>query len=150
MDISLNGNDTISVNGFLLTKFVDKDYGLLTFPNELATFKVGKSANAVISFNNMGLLGELTLRVLLASVDDAFFNSLQRSFIQDPPSFVLLTGQIIKRSGDGAANVKNVIYNLTGGAPVMIPEEHSNADGDEEQGVAVWKFKFARGTRQLM
>lgn len=154
MDISLNGSDTISltIGGVttLLTKFADKDYGMLTFPNELASYKVGKSGNAVISFNNMGLMGEMTLRLLVASSDDALINSAQRAFIQDAPSFPLVSGQIVKRSGDGAGNVTNVIYYLQGGVPVTIPEEHSNADGDEEQGIVVWKFKFAQGARQIM
>ena len=150
MDISLNGNDTISLNGTLLTKFIDKDYGLLTFPNELFTMKVGKGNNAVISYNNMGRLGELTLRLLLASIDDAFLNSIQRQAIIDPPSFQLITGQIVKRTGDGTGAVSNVIYHLKGGVPTAIPESHSNSDGDEEQGVAIWKFKFVQGARQLM
>jgi hypothetical protein len=151
MDISLNGNDTISLNGYLLTKFVDKDYGILTFPNELATYKIGKLGNtAIIAMAAMGLLGELTLRILLSSPDDAFINSIQRAFVSDPPSFELVTGQIVKRSGDGAGNVSNVIYYLEGGTPTNIPEAHSNADGDEEQGVTIWKFKFAKGSRQLL
>lgn len=150
MDISLNGNDTITIAGRLYTKFVDKDYGLITLPNEFATFKPGKNSNTVIAFTPMGLLGELTLRVLLASTDDATLNSFYRQFVTDAPTFALLSGQIIKRSGDGTGTVRNVIYNLTDGAPVAIPEGHSNADGDEEQGVAVWKLKFARVSRQLL
>ena len=147
-DISINGNDTLTINGVLLTKFADKDYGLLTFPNENAQMKVGKGGNAVITYIAMGRMGELALRILLASTDDLFLNSLQRAWQNDQPSFVLLTGQLVKRSGDGKGNIKNVVYTLTGGVPTMIPEARSNADGDEEQGVVVWKFKFARGSRQ--
>jgi hypothetical protein len=154
MDFSLNGSDTISLTyqgeTILLTQFADKDYGMLSFPNELATMKVGKSGNAVISFNNMGLMGELTLRLLVGNTQDAALNSIQRDFIGDAPSFQLVSGQIVKRSGDGAGNVNNVIYYLQGGVPTTIPEEHSSADGDEEQGIAVWKFKFAQGARQIM
>jgi hypothetical protein len=150
MDVSLNGNDTITINNRLLTKFVDKDYGLLAFPGELATIKVGKASNAVVSFVPGGQMGDLTLRLLLSSSDDAFFNSIQRAFIQDPPSFVLMGGQLVKRSGDGQGNQANAIYNLRGGVPSAIVEAHSNADGDEEQGVAVWKFKFIIASRQLM
>jgi hypothetical protein len=147
MDISLNGADVIILAGRNLTKFFDKDYGLLTFPNELANVKVGKSGNAVISLVNMGVMGELTLRILLGTSDDAFLNSLQRGFLIDPPSFELVDGSVIKRSGDGGGFVTDTVYSLEAGVPTTIPESHSNADGDEEQGVAVWKFKFARGAR---
>lgn len=149
-DISLNGNDTITINGYLYTKFADKDYGLLTFPEELAKFKVGKSGNATISFNNMGRLGELTLRLMVGTVDDALINSFQTAYMADPPSFSLLSGQVVKRTGDGRGNQRNVVYHLQGGLPVTIPEQHSNSDGDEEQGVVVWKIKFARGARQVL
>lgn len=154
MDISLNGNDTISLtyqgNATLLTKFFDKDFGLLVAPNKLATVKVGKKGNAAVSVNYMGLLAELTLRLLVGSVDDALINSIQRTFIQDPPSFALLGGQIIKRTGDGQGNVQNIIHYLQGGVPDALPEEHSNADGDEEQAVAIWKFTFVSYQRQIM
>lgn len=148
MNVSLCSSDTITINGQLLTKFFDKDYGLLTFPNENGQIKVGKNGNAVITYVNMGRLGELTLRVLLASTDDAFLNQIQRSWQNSQSGFILMTGQVVKVSGDGKGNISNVVYNLEGGIPTMIPESHSNADGDEEQGVVVWKFKFARGSRQ--
>lgn len=150
MDFSLNGQDTITIGGRLLTSFFDKDYGLLTFPNELANMKVGKGGNSVISLVNMGKMGELTLRILLASTDDLYINSIQRAWINDQPTFPLVSGQVVKRSGDGRGNVRNIVYYLEGGLPTTIPEARSNADGDEEQGVVVWKFKFARGSRQAL
>ena len=150
MEISINGNDTITINGALLTKFADKDYGLLNFPDKLTTTTIGKSGNAVIAYTPKGKKCELTLRLLLATTDDATINSYLQQLSQDAPSFPLLTGQIVKRSGDGSGTVRNVIYKLEGGTPDQIPESHSNSDGDEEQGIAVWKFTFAKGSRQLM
>lgn len=147
MDFSLNGNDTITIAGVLITKFFDKDYGLASIPNELANMKIGKNGNAVVTFIPGGQMAELTLRILLASSDDLFMNSLQRSFINNPPGFILLNGQLVKQSGDGQGNIRNIVYGFEGGVPSHIPEARSNADGDEEQGVAVWKFKFARVSR---
>ena len=148
MDLSLNGNDVIILNGRLMTKFFDKDYGVLNFPNENANVKVGKNGNAVITLVNMGRLGELTLRILLGTTDDAFINSIQRAFQIDPPTFSTVTGQIVKRSGDGQGTPRDVVYDLLGGVPTTVPEAKSNSDGDEEQGVVIWKFKFARGSRR--
>lgn len=149
-EYSLNGNDTITVASRLFTGFADKDYGKLTFPNETVNMKVGKGGNTVISVIPMGRLGELTLRLLLGNRDDAFINDLLQQWYFDPPSFVLFPAQVVKRSGSGTGQIRNVVYNLLGGVPAQIPEEASNADGDEEQGIAAWKIKFAYGSRQVL
>lgn len=158
MSLSLNGNDTIQINGRLLTQFFDKDYGVLTYPQELANFKVGKNQNTAICFLPGGLMADLTLRLLVGTYDDQFINAIQGNFIFDAPSFSTLYGQIVKRSGTGVggipgtntATVRNIIYNLAGGVPVSIPDSHSNSDGDEEQAAAIWKFKFALAPRQII
>jgi hypothetical protein len=149
MEISLNGNDTIIINGTLLTDLGAGDVGVLTFPNESAQMKRGKNGNTVIAFSELGQMGELTLRLLRASGNDALINSIQRQFFQDAPSFQTITGQVVKRVGDGQGNVTNDIYNLSGGVPTMIPEAKSNVEGDIEQGETIWKLKFAKGSRQL-
>jgi hypothetical protein len=149
MEISINGNDTIILNGTLLTDLGEGDVGVLTFPNELAQMKPGKNGNTVIAFSALGLMGELTLKLLRGSGNDAFINSIQRQFIIDPPSFVTVTAQLVKRLGDGQGNVGNDVYNLVGGVPTNIPEAKSNVEGDVEQGLVSWKFKFAQGSRQL-
>jgi hypothetical protein len=148
-DISLNGNDTILLNGTLLTDFADGDVGSLTFPNETAQFKPGKNGNTLIAFSALGQLTECTLRLIRGSNNDSYINSFQRLFFQDPPSFPLLTLQLVKRVGDGQGNVTNDTYLLTGGVPISIPEVKSNVEGETEQGVTIWKFKFAAGTRQI-
>jgi len=147
--ISLSGNDTIILSGRQLTAFADGDIGTLTFPNETGVLKPGKNGNTLIAYSAMGNLVEGTLRILRGSADDAFINSLQILFFQDPPSFPLITLQLVKRIGDGQGNVKSDVYLCTGGVPTMIPEVKSNIEGETDQGVTIWKFKFAVGQRSI-
>jgi len=33
--------------------------------------------------------------------------------------------------------------------PMAVPEVKSNVEGDTDQGVTMWKIRFAMGTRQI-
>ena len=101
MDISLNGNDTISINGILQTDLADGDVGSLTFPNEFVTMKPGKNNNTIIAFNAMGQLAELTLRLIRGSVNDQYVNAAYRQFVNSPATFNLLEASVVKLIGDG-------------------------------------------------
>ena len=149
MDISLNGNDTIQVNGILQTDLADGDVGTLTFPNEFVTMKPGKNNNTIIAFNAMGQLAELTLRLIRGSFNDQQINLYYRQFVNDPAGFSLVEASIIKLIGDGNGNITTDSYTLTGGVPMMVPEVKSNVEGDTDQGVTIWKIRFAMGTRQI-
>ena len=149
MDISLNGNDTISINGILQTDLADGDVGHITFPNEFVTMKPGKNNNTLIAFNAMGQLAELTLRFIRGSVNDQQIYELYRSFVFSPATFNLVEASIVKVIGDGNGNITTDAYTLTGGVPMSVPEVKSNVEGDTEQGVTIWKLRFAMGTRQI-
>ena len=149
MDISLNGNDTISINGILQTDLADGDVGTLTFPNEYVTMKQGKNNNTIIAFNAMGQLAELTLRLIRGSVNDQYVNAAYRQFVNSPATFQLLDASIVKLIGDGNGNITTDAYTLTGGVPMAVPEVKSNVEGDTDQGVTMWKIRFAMGTRQI-
>jgi hypothetical protein len=149
MDISLNGNDTISINGILQTDLADGDVGSLTFPNEFVTMKPGKNNNTIIAFNAMGQLAELTIRLIRGSVNDQQVNSEYRSFVFNPAGYNLMEASIVKLIGDGNGNITTDSYILQGGVPMAVPEVKSNVEGDTDQGVTIWKIRFAMGTRQI-
>lgn len=149
MDISLNGNDTIVINGITQTDLADGDVGSLTFPNEYVTMKPGKNNNTIIAFNAMGQLAELTLRLIRGSINDQYINAQYRSFVNFPANYNLIEASIAKIIGDGNGNVTYDSYTLTGGVPMAIPEVKSNVEGDTDQGVTIWKIRFAMGTRQI-
>ena len=76
--VSLTGNDTVIVNGTILTSFAEGDTAAITFPNKLVEAKVGKNGNSIFAFNASGQMAEGTLRIIRGSADDKFLNSLQK------------------------------------------------------------------------
>jgi hypothetical protein len=141
--LTITGNDTLILNDRQFADFADGDIGAITFPNNLAEAKAGKNGNMLFAHNAGGVIAELSIRVLLNSPDDKWLNSQVLSYLSDPAAYVFLSGQFIKRAGDGAGNVTNNTYNLAGGLIQKIPDAKSNVDGETEQSVAVYKMIFA-------
>lgn len=144
---SLTGNDTFVLNGRVLTNFADADNATATFPNDIANVKTGKNGNAIFAENKMGLQCETILRIIRGSPDDIFLNGILATQLADFAAFVLMTGQFIKRIGDGIGDVANDTYLLAGGVFVKQPEAKSNAEGDTEQSLTIWHLKFSNVSR---
>lgn len=147
--VSLTGADTAVIAGRVLTDFGDADNVDLKFPNELATLKTGKNGNAIYAANASGLISEVVLRILRGSDDDKFLNSLLAAQKADFAAFVLLTGQFVKRVGDGDGNVTNDTYIFGGGIFSKQIEGKSNVEGDTEQSLAIYNLKFANSDRSI-
>lgn len=145
--VSLTGQDTIIFAGRLLTDFADADVVKLDYPNDTAVLKTGKNGNTIYAFNNTGLQCTLELRILLGSDDDTFINQLLALWNQNPPTFILITGQFIKNVGDGNGNITQVIYNLNGGVFKKNVPATENADGDTNQAVAMYSLIFNNAPR---
>ncbi len=149
MDVSLTGDDTIKVNGRSLVDFADGVVGSIKFPNDLVTMKVGKNNNTIFAFNNSGKQCDVELRIQRGSADDKFllseFSKMNNSF----SDYVLLTGSFIKQIGDGLGGVSTDTYSMNSGLITHEPEAESQADGATDQGVVIWKLKFANAPRVL-
>lgn len=141
--VSLTGADTLVVAGRVLTDFGDADNALLAFPNEKAAVKAGKNGNAIFAQNVQGQVGDLTLRLIRASEDDKFLQYLQSLQDFDFSAFVLLSGQFVKRVGDGQGNVNQDTYIGSGGVFVKNVEGKTNVEGDTEQSLAIYTIRFA-------
>lgn len=147
--ISLTGADTISIDGIPLVDLGDGDVGSLTFPNSLTETKKGKNGNGIIALNETGDIAELTLRILRGSPDDKTLNSKLFSMKQDFASFVTMTGDIIKKMGDGIGNVTDDIYSLSGGSFSKRIEVTSNVEGNTDQALAIYTITFLNSSRAL-
>lgn len=147
--VSLTGADTAVVAGRVLTDFGDGDNVDLKNPNELATLKTGKNGNAIYAANASGLITEVLLRILRGSEDDKFLNALLARQKADFATFVLLTGQFVKRVGDGDGNVTNDTYIFGGGIFSKQVEAKSNVEGDTEQSLSIYNLKFANSDRSI-
>jgi len=146
---SLTGNDTISIDGIPLIDLGDGDVGSLTYPNELVGVKTGKNGNSIFALNETGDQADLVLRVLRGSKDDKTLNSRLISMKADFSGFVTITGQVIKKVGDGLGNVTNDIYDLSGGVFSKRVETVSNVEGNTDQSLAIYNIKFTNSPRSL-
>ena len=146
---SLTGKDTIIINDITLADFGDGDVVTLDFPNELVSLKTGKNGNSIYNFNETGKQVDVSLRVLRGSADDKTLNSLKVAMEQDFPSFTLLTGQFVKRIGDGAGNINREIYNLSGGVFSQSVNTKENVEGDTEASIAVYNLKFSNAPKSI-
>ena len=147
--VSLVGNDTIQIQGRILNALADQDNASLTFPNELMSVKTGKNGNSLYAYNNTGEQCELVLRVIRGSTDDKFLNTLLAQMKYDVPSFILLTGRIVKRIGNGLGSITNDTYLLSGGVFTKQVETKSNSEGDTEQSISIYTLKFTLAPRAI-
>lgn len=148
--VSLTGNDVVTLNGRVFHDFAQNDIIMLDFAEELVKVQASKNGNVVYGLNENGKMSTLTLRLLLGSSDDRYLNSLLASQTTDLSGFILIVGSFVKRVGDGAGNVTNVIYNTLGGVLEKIPGAKTNTTGEVEQSVAVWLVRFGQNTRAIM
>lgn len=146
---SLTGKDTTTLNDKVLVDFGDGDTVSITYPNNIMNVKKGKNGNTIYSFNATGGKAEVIMRILLGSKDDKFLNSLLANMEQDPPSFVLLKGQFVKRAGDGKGNVSRSVYDLSGGVFTKRVETKENVEADTDQTLAIYTFEFGNASRSI-
>lgn len=144
---SLTGKDTIQIAGRVLKDFGDGDVFVGSYPNDLVAVKTGKDGNSIFALNATGQLVEAVLRVLRASSDDTFLNDALIAMEKDLPSFPLIDGYLVKRVGDGKGGVVNDTYFLTGGVFTKKVPFSSNVEGNTEQAISVYTFKFANSDR---
>jgi hypothetical protein len=149
MVTSLTGKDTIIINGTILNDLADGDCAVLTFPNDITNLKTGKNGNTIYAFNYSGRQCQLSLRLVRGSANDKYLNQLLTLFKNDPAGFTLITGTLSKNVGDGAGNITNDTYSLSGGAFKKETEAKENADGETEQSVAVYNMTFSNAPRSI-
>jgi hypothetical protein len=149
-DISLSGNDTLQLYGRTITGMCQGDWGQLKYPNETVNLTVGKNGNTTYAYSFNGRQASFELRVLRGSDDDAFLQSQLSSQDQDFVSTTLAQGQFVKRIGDGQGNVQRDTHKLRNGVIAKRVEAKANAEGDTEQALSVYMFKFGKVQRVIM
>ncbi len=144
---SLTGADNLVLSNQPMVDVADGDWFTLTFPNTLAEVKTGKNGNSIFASNAMGQQAEATLRLLRGSANDLFLDALLQQQIQDFSTFITLSGTFSKRIGDGQGNITPDQYVASGGIFTQEVDAKSNAEGDTEQSVSVYRMKFANVQR---
>ena len=146
---SLTGADTVQINDRVFADFGDGDIVTITYPNELVTVKTGKNGNSIYAFNETGKQVDVEIRVLRSSPDDKFLNSIKIGMERDFAAFSLLTGEFVKRVGDGDGNVSREIYTLSGGVFSQSVDTKSNVEGDTDQSISLYRLKFTNAPKSI-
>jgi hypothetical protein len=147
--VAMSGSDTIKLNNRLLADLGDGDAIALTFPNDIASVKVGKNGNAIFGLNQSGKQSDVVMRVVRGSNDDKFLNNLLSTQDNDFASFPLLIGEFTKKVGDGAGHLSLDTYIMSGGVFNKEVEAKSNVEGDTEQSLSIYHIKFAKAVRVI-
>ena len=149
--LTLSGSDTFTLNNRTFADFADGNCVELEFPNDIANVKTGKNQNSIFGYNATGANAELTLRIVRGGNDDKFLNNLlvQQANSNNFSGTVLLNGTFIKKLGDGAGNVTSDTYILSGGIFQKNIPGRTNAEGETEQSISIYKFKFANAIRVI-
>lgn len=147
--VSLSGSDTININNTVLADLADGNCVEMSFPNDIGNVKTGKNGNSIYGFNESGKQCEVKIRVLRASADDKFLNNLLAQQQANFAGTVLMTGQFIKKVGDGLGNISSDTYIMGGGIFTKIPEAKTNTEGETEQSVSIYTIKFSNAPRVI-
>lgn len=147
--VGLTGSDTSILQQRLFTDLADGDCFTLTFPDDIATVTVGKNGNTIYGLNESGRRAECIARVIRGSADDKFLNNLLTQQFANFSGFVLLTGEFIKKVGDGTGKVTSDTYILSGGVFTKRVEAKTNTTGEAEQSVAIYTMQFANAPRAI-
>lgn len=145
----LSGQDTIILNNRNIVGLADQNAVELTFPNDIANVKTGKNGNSIYGFNESGKQSEVKLRVIRGSADDQFLNNLLAQQQNNFSGTVLLIGQFIKKLGDGAGNITNDTYIMSGGVFTKLVEAKLNTEGETDQSISMYVIKFSNSPRVL-
>lgn len=146
---ALSGNDTLQINGYVFADFADDNVAELTYASDIAAVKTGKNGNSLYALNTTGNQAELKLRIVRGSADDQFLLGLLNSQQNNFAGFTLMTGQFVKKIGDGQGNLTSDTYNVSGGVFTKIPEAVSNVSGETTQSVTMYTLKFSNAPRTL-
>lgn len=152
MSTALTGKDTVILTPAggafqILKDLANGDTVNIDYANNLIEAVVGKNGNTIFAFNSTGKTVIVTIRIILGSTDDKFFNNQLNLYLQDQAAYPLITGEFIKRVGDGAGNVSSIVYKMDGGAIQKMPVVKENVEGDIEQAVTIWTMVFANTSR---
>lgn len=140
--VSLSGSDVVQINTTVLQNLADNDAAVITFPNDLANVKTGKNGNTVYAANEMGKNADVVLRILLGSDDDKFLTALKQDILNNFSGATLLTGIFAKRVGNGQGTLNTKVYQASGGLFLRHEDAKTNAEGDTEQSVAIYRLRF--------
>jgi hypothetical protein len=147
--VAMTGNDTLGLNGTLLTGLADGDCVEITFEGDIATVKRGKNGNTIYALNEAGMVAAVKIRTILGGMADKFMNGLLSSQRANFAGFPLMTGKFVKKVGDGTGVITTITYPLRGGIFTKNVGGANNVEGDIKGGIAEYMLKFSNAPRAI-
>ncbi len=147
--VALSGADTITIDNHVFADLADGNAVELTFPNDIASVKTGKNGNSIYGLNESGKQSEVKMRLVRGSADDKFMNNKLSQQQANFAGTVLMSGQFIKKIGDGQGNITSDTYVMGGGVFTKQVEGKMNVEGETEQSIAIYTMKFTNAPRTL-
>lgn len=125
--------DTLIIGGRNITALANDRAINLTMPNDFAGLTLGVKRDHIISPNADGSMGELTVRVFIASDDFKFLSGLQRNIQNVQGNFVVDGSYTQKKKRNG--NTSKVTYRLTSMFVKTVGDAgvNSSTDANDEQ-----------------
>lgn len=142
------GIDLLEFAGRTLADFADGDVAVVTYPNEISSTKTGKNGNSVAVHNEMGRIAELALRVIKGSPDDKFLNKIITFWKSRSSSFTPVDA-IFTKVINVDSGIANEVTDLIFGIPTKAVETKENTEGDTEQAISIYNFRFGDSNRSL-
>jgi len=146
---TLVGQDTIVLNGRTLSNLGFGTVVDISIPSALVEIESGKDGSAIYAMNQAGRQAEVKVRVLVGTPDDVFLNNLNERFKANFAGSELINASFVKRTGDGHGNITTTTWVLSGGVPGTVPADKWDVNGNTEQALMEYSFKFSRAERQL-
>lgn len=149
MIFNITSDDTLTLAGNVFNDFADGDNFALVFGSDTVNAATGKNDNTIFARDAKGDNATATLRLMRGSSDDQFLQTLQAAADQDFVAQTLLSGEFVKRLGDGQGNVARDVYTFSGGMIKRRVDAKENVNGNTDQAIVVFTVFFAQAVRSI-
>lgn len=146
---ALSGSDTAIINDRVLSDFADGDCVMVEPQGEIAKVKKGKNGNAIFALDESGTMAKTTYRIVRGSPDDKFLLDLLTQQQANFAGFPLMSGEFVKKIGDGKGNIAGDTYISSGGIFLKLVPAKSNVEGDTAQSLAIYEVMYAKLVRVI-
>jgi len=123
----------------IFSDFANGNFLTLEFGNQISTREKGRGGS-IITYNTNDDVATLTIRLIKNSPDDIFLNGNYADYKRSPETFVLFTGSLSIKTGNGSGSATTENYTLSEGSFLNRPNFTTDTAGDVETGVSVWTF----------
>lgn len=153
MSDSYTAQDTIALTDYngqwILADFANGTVAELSAPNELSTMTTGYNGNGLGSHNEPGRQREFTIRIIKGSADDKRLNTNYTLWKNRDIRFKPLQGVFTKNVAHSDGSMTNDTVECFFGLPAAQPTQMMDTEGNTDQVVSVYMFRFANSNRTM-